>query len=560
MDPLNRRNIVRINTSDGLRDEDSAQTSTASTGRGADCMDAQDAVDSNTNNKVRLGTREVRTDAQVAEGEIVSSDDIRRKHEEIAVERPTTEEGWKELAHMRWPGIGARLDRDPIGLRDTTMHQARMRKWSGIFEWLDSVERKWVKGKFKSVVVMGESFDHKDGYDAALQDRVVRPVGINANFAVNLVSYANRSALKKHGENYHFSWHIQVLPVCGISIITKQNTTDEKAWKPKWRKDRRTRIKDVQIATLGHDDSMAAVVLEHKNGTASHVVKLFKLYIGKPTEEITTVCLLKPEETPSALACTKEFVLLGYESGGLCVVRRNPSIHHEWQVDVLSEAPGIRSISLKLDPSDNLVAMCGVEDERGSVIAMNFGIADEHGQIAQGRFEDIFETLRGSEQHAALGYAWKNSFWPKDEDVRENKHQRKFYEEDEDFSISEPPTVVRYESDPVTQDQVFLVCSTRNCRLLRMSQNKELARAYLLPNIGTFVDAAMYGDVLCGHTAKNGVLVGSLNQGAFMHEHQTFEIGADKYQMNYHYKSIQMFAERIAVLLSTGDVMFLILK
>ncbi len=78
-----------------------------------------------------------------------------------------------------------------------------------------------------------------------------------------------------------------------------------------------------------------------------------------------------------------------------------------------------------------------------------------------------------------------------------------------------------------------------------------------MTDIGTAVGIGVYNDMVCIHTPENSIFLGNLYTGNFSMDIGGGETTGQNVNAPFHYKSVQMYCNRIAVLLSTGHVCFL---
>ena len=108
-------------------------------------------------------------------------------------------------------------------------------------------------------------------------------------------------------------------------------------------------------------------------------------------------------------------------------------------------------------------------------------------------------------------------------------------------------------------DYIFVSASTHNCKLSRYCADQRFSRDWFIPNIGTLVDADVYSNSLVvAHASNNSVLIGSVHDGRFAREIASTAIGAHLYPAKFSYNSVHVSLTRGVVLLSTGDVLFII--
>lgn len=471
----------------------------------------------------------------------------------VTAPMPRNNKEWEYLVRTAWPDIRSRLEQDP--LFDTRRFFSN-NAWRTIFNVCDKQRNKLLqKSGFERRLIPAP----QDTYKGQRVERLCWPVGTNREFAC--VLYTTREASESSDTGAGVTSMVYTLHIASDSVVTEQDTRTERMWRPVWKavrlldeqgrsqeepqRSKRAKkrykmlmVKGIVKACMGIDNSALFITV---NDDGRYTASLYEV---RSTGMMPIYSMPLPSKEPSAVACTQNMIILGYSGSeeeqvkGVYVASQT----NQWREIKVVPDP-IASISASIDHAMHVTLMCGVDNEdTADFLALDIGIgATEH---------DLDLVRRIYNEEAEGNQMWRGNLWPSHQECMRKIEQSKGKIEGTIRGVCHN---IYHCEDAETKDAIIVLTSKDSLharRFVDAEERGQLRYTNTIPQLGTTVGLGVYNEMVCVHTPENNVLVGNLYTGNF-----STDIGGGMGgKATFYYKSVQMYHNRIVVLLSTGHV------
>jgi hypothetical protein len=259
-----------------------------------------------------------------------------------------------------------------------------------------------------------------------------------------------------------------------------------------------------------------------------YVSKLFKISL----RGLDLLSEHKIPELPTSIACNEYFCAYGYKEGkykGL-----NIMLSPLWDKEIKLIEDPIHSINFKKSLNNEVILMCGIDNENKETCLINLG-KDDMSEL---------DMILNPEN----GRLWKCSFWPEDSNTSNNNSQK-------------PPQNIKIFIDTECEGYQLVQSSSDQILFYRQCNKEKHCNAKFIPKSGSIVNFDMFGNTVVMHHLNNTIFIVHHTTG--LPAKQFVDISTmfkTKFRpASFFYKSVSVFSERIVVLLPDGNVVFLCL-